>query len=81
MDVVIAVDQLAQQLSANAPKLLDVRWTVTAPDGRPAYRDGHIPGAVYVDLDTELSDHAVPRRGRHPLPSAEALQRVPAGGA
>jgi thiosulfate/3-mercaptopyruvate sulfurtransferase len=77
--VLISVDELAQQLSAGIPRLLDVRWTVAAPDGRPAYRDGHIPGAVYVDLDTELSDHSVAGRGRHPLPSAEALQRSARG--
>ena len=66
MNILISVDALAQQLSANRPRLLDVRWTVTAPDGRAAHRDGHIPGAVYVDLDAELSDHSVTGRGRHP---------------
>ena len=44
------------------------------PDGRSAFRDGHIPGAVFVDLDAELSDHSVTGRGRHPLPTAAALQ-------
>ncbi len=74
MDVLISVDELAQRLSTRGLRLLDVRWTVAAPDGRAAYRTGHIPGAVYVDLDTELSDHSVTGRGRHPLPSARALQ-------
>jgi thiosulfate/3-mercaptopyruvate sulfurtransferase len=75
MYVLISVDQLAQRLSADHPRLLDVRWTLAHPDGRAAHRDAHIPTAVYVDLDTELSDHAVTGRGRHPLPSAAALQR------
>ena len=35
--------------------LLDVRFWPDGPDGRDAYRDGHIPGAVYVDLPTELA--------------------------
>lgn len=44
------------------------------PDGRPAYLAGHIPGAVFVDLDAELADQAIAGRGRHPLPSAQAFQ-------
>lgn len=55
--------------------VLDVRWRLDRPDGRPDYLAGHIPGAVYVDLDTELADHGRPAaEGRHPLPSASALQ-------
>lgn len=72
--ILISVDELAQRLSDDPPHLLDVRWTLADPDGSAAYRAGHIPGAVYVDLDAELSDHSVPGRGRHPLPSAAALQ-------
>jgi thiosulfate/3-mercaptopyruvate sulfurtransferase len=74
--VLISAAELAQRLSVEAGtvRLLDVRWTVTAPDGRAAYAAGHIPGAVYVDLDSDLSDHSVTGRGRHPLPSAAALQ-------
>lgn len=72
--VLISVGDLVQQLSQGPPRLLDVRWTLAAPDGAAAYRAGHIPGAVYVDLDAELSDHSVAGRGRHPLPSAAALQ-------
>lgn len=41
-------------------RLLDVRWRLDRPDGRPAYLEGHIPGAQYVDLDTELAGHGDP---------------------
>lgn len=54
-------------------RVLDVRWTLPEPDGRPAYLAGHIPGAVYVDLDTELARPGEPTDGRHPLPDAERL--------
>ncbi len=54
--------------------ILDVRWQLAEPDGRAAYEAGHIPGAVYVSLDDELSDHAVTGRGRHPLPSGRDLE-------
>jgi thiosulfate/3-mercaptopyruvate sulfurtransferase len=49
--------------------LLDVRWALGGPPGRPEYLAGHIPGAVYIDLDTELAGPAGPG-GRHPLPPA-----------
>ena len=38
------------------------------------YQAGHVPGAVYVSLEDELSDHAVEGRGRHPLPSGRDLE-------
>jgi len=57
-----------------APRLLDVRWRLDQPEGRPAYLDGHLPGAVYVDLDRELAERGDPRQGRHPLPAREQLQ-------
>jgi thiosulfate/3-mercaptopyruvate sulfurtransferase len=47
--------------------LFDIRWSLTDPDhGRNTYRSGHIPGAVFVDLDKDLA--AAPDLGRHPLP-------------
>lgn len=66
---------LAEALgSASPPTLLDVRWTVGLPPGNglPAYRQGHIPGAVFVDLDAELADPPG-RRGRHPLPDTSTF--------
>lgn len=60
--------------SARPPRLLDVRWRLDRPEGRPEYLDGHLPGAVYVDLDRELALRDDPLRGRHPLPSRDQLQ-------
>ncbi|MCV7432388.1 sulfurtransferase [Mycolicibacterium bacteremicum] len=74
-DVFITAAELADRLSAGDPlTLLDVRWQLAQPDGRAEHERGHLPGAVYVSLDDELSDHGVSGRGRHPLPSGAALQ-------
>jgi thiosulfate/3-mercaptopyruvate sulfurtransferase len=54
--------------------LLDVRWALGDPLGHDHYLQGHLPGAVFVDLATELADPAVPERGRHPLPSPLKFQ-------
>ncbi|WP_285313398.1 sulfurtransferase [Pseudarthrobacter sp. fls2-241-R2A-168] len=54
--------------------LLDVRWALGDPHGHDHYLQGHLPGAVFVDLATELADPAVPERGRHPLPSPLRFQ-------
>lgn len=68
-------DELAAQLASDAPPVvLDVRYRLDAPDGREAYRAGHVPGAVYVSLDDELAAHGEPEEGRHPLPSPAAFQ-------
>lgn len=54
--------------------MLDVRWSLAEPDGEQAYLNGHLPGAVYVSLDDDLTDHRVTGHGRHPLPSGAGLQ-------
>ncbi|MBB3085647.1 sulfurtransferase [Geodermatophilus sabuli] len=54
--------------------LLDVRWSLADPRGRELYRSGHLPGAVFVDLDGELSEPPSAAEGRHPLPSLQRLQ-------
>jgi thiosulfate/3-mercaptopyruvate sulfurtransferase len=75
VDVLITAADLAAALGSQAPPVvLDVRWRLGGPPGHDDYRRGHIPGAVYVDLDTELAGHGEPTDGRHPLPSVEALQ-------
>lgn len=73
--VLITAAELTELLRAGDPvTLLDVRWSLEAPDGHPAYLQGHLPGAVYVSLEDELSDHTVPGRGRHPLPTGRNLE-------
>ncbi len=73
--VLISADELVGLIRAGDPiTVLDVRWRLDEPDGRAAYLQGHVPGAVYVSLEDELSDHTIPGRGRHPLPSGRSLQ-------
>ncbi|OIK23325.1 sulfurtransferase [Streptomyces malaysiense] len=76
MTVIITAPELAETLAGGAPPvLLDVRWQLSlakaagAPpfDGRAEHAAGHIPGAVFVDLDRELAG-APGGHGRHPLP-------------
>lgn len=67
--------ELSQRLEAGAPTtILDIRWQLGATDGREDHAAGHLPGAVYVSLEDELSDHGVTGRGRHPLPSGHSLE-------
>ena len=64
------VGALARALAGPAPPvLLDVRWRLGGPPGVDAYRAGHLPRSVFVDLDAELAAEPGPA-GRHPLPSA-----------
>jgi thiosulfate/3-mercaptopyruvate sulfurtransferase len=70
--------ELAARLATDDPPVvLDIRWTLGGASGADAFRQGHIPGAHFVDLDRELS--APPGPGRHPLPDAasfgEAMRR------
>ncbi|MFI9154187.1 sulfurtransferase [Streptomyces sp. NPDC053367] len=76
MNVIISAPELASELAGeNPPVVLDVRWQLSVAkaageppfDGRAAYASGHIPGAVFIDLDRELASEPG-RNGRHPLP-------------
>jgi thiosulfate/3-mercaptopyruvate sulfurtransferase len=72
----VSPHELADRLAGGAqarPALLDVRWQIGGPPGREDYDLGHIPGAVFVDLDSELAAPPGPG-GRHPLPSAERFE-------
>lgn len=51
--------------------LADVRWYLDGRSGLAAYRRGHLPGAVWIDLDRVLAGPVGPGTGRHPLPSPE----------
>jgi len=73
--VLVEAEELAALLAGGvAPVLLDVRWALGRTDGHEQYLAGHLPGAVYVDLETELAAPATPVDGRHPLPDAASLE-------
>ncbi len=56
-------------------RIVDCRWVLGQPGaGAAAYRNGHLPGAIHLDLDDDLADPAgFGAPGRHPLPSPVAL--------
>lgn len=79
----VSVTGLQEALSSERPPvLLDVRWQLGGPPGIEDYAAGHLPGAGFVALDTDLAAPAGPpgRGGRHPLPDPEefgaALRRL-----
>ncbi|MFQ5558321.1 MAG: sulfurtransferase, partial [Acidimicrobiales bacterium] len=53
--------------------VIDSRWYLDGRDGREAYDSGHIPGARFVDLDTDLSAPPTRDHGRHPLPDPDSF--------
>ena len=65
-------DELAASPGDPRLRILDCRFDLVAPDaGREAWLEGHIPGAVYTDLDKDLSGPVTAATGRHPLPAIE----------
>lgn len=71
--LLVDVDELAVVLADPvSPTLLDVRWRLGGPPGRETYEAGHLPGAVFADLDLDLAAPAG-SRGRHPLPDPADL--------
>ena len=79
MDTLLNVAALKDRLdgagdTGQRTVLLDVRWALGDPHGHDHYLREHIPGAVFVDLATELAGPAEPQRGRHPLPPLEQFQ-------
>lgn len=72
----VSCAELAEALAGeDPPVLLDVRWQLGGPPGREDYDRGHLPGAVYLDLDTDLAGPPG-AAGRHPLPDPDDLQRT-----
>ncbi|MFE6493228.1 sulfurtransferase [Streptomyces sp. NPDC057748] len=73
--IITASECVSESAGPRPPVLLDVRWQLGGPNGRPDYEAGHIPGAVFVDLDAELAGPAG-RGGRHPLPDPDEFGAV-----
>jgi thiosulfate/3-mercaptopyruvate sulfurtransferase len=70
---IISVAELAARLDDPRLRIVDVRWVLGAPGrGRAAYDEAHLPGAIFLDVDTDLVAPTGP--GRHPLPSPAAFR-------
>lgn len=73
----ISVEELALRVAVGNLSILDCRHDLFAPEaGRVAYLAGHIPGAVYADLDKDLAATITATSGRHPLADAVACAAV-----
>ena len=73
----IQVEELQPLLAgpqATRPVILDVRFRLGASTGRQEFEDAHVPGAAFVDMDTELATiRADGAGGRHPMPRVETF--------
>lgn len=71
-NLLTGAEELAASLGDRQLRIMDCRFDLMAPEaGREAWLDAHIPGAVYADLDKDLSGPVTAATGRHPLPTAE----------
>ena len=70
----ISAADLAERLDDSDCRIVDCRFDLMQPDvGECAYREGHIPRAVYAHLERDLSGPITATSGRHPLPDPQAL--------
>jgi thiosulfate/3-mercaptopyruvate sulfurtransferase len=70
----ISVEDLARRVGDPDLRIVDVRWYLGEPGaGRAAYEAGHVPGAIHIDLDRDLTGEG---DGRHPLPHPADLARA-----
>jgi thiosulfate/3-mercaptopyruvate sulfurtransferase len=69
IDPVVDISWLEQHIDDVV--VADVRWYLDGRSGKEAYETGHVPGAIFIDLEEWLSGASGPSSGRHPLPSPE----------
>ena len=70
----VSADWLADHLDAADLRVIDLRWYLDGRSGRDAYLAGHLPGAVFVDLEREITGADGP--GRHPIPSRAQFEEA-----
>ena len=73
-EMLVEPAQLSSQLDAPDLRIVDASWYLPAAgrDGRAEYEAGHLPGAVYLDLSTDLADPSAPVRNTVAAPAALA---------
>ena len=74
LPLLVSTEWLAGHLADPAVRVVDVRWALLDRDkGRNAYQAAHVPGAVFLDVERDLSSPRGQGPGRHPLPRPEAF--------
>lgn len=74
---IVSAEWLRQRLGRDDIVIADCRFDLTDPAaGRLAYERDHVPGAVYFDLDKDLSGPVTGRGGRHPLPDMDRFAEL-----
>ncbi len=74
--ILIVAETLRKGLGGPNIAVVDCRFDLSDPSaGRRQYESGHIPGAVFLDLDEDLAGPVTPETGRHPLPDPEAVAK------
>jgi thiosulfate/3-mercaptopyruvate sulfurtransferase len=72
----VSVSWLQEHLNDPQVVIVDCRFALMQPEqGQEYYREGHIPGAYYLDLNRDLSSPVAQHGGRHPLPDVPTLAR------
>jgi thiosulfate/3-mercaptopyruvate sulfurtransferase len=75
LTTLVDATELAARLESPGLRLVDCRFQLSDPAaGRAAYLRGHIPGAIYADLERDLSGPVTADSGRHPLPERQPLE-------
>ncbi len=70
----VSVDDMTRLLNLSPTRVVDTRWRLgDSSYGPDSFRTGHIPGAIHLDLDHDLSAPPGGAAGRHPLPTADAF--------
>ncbi len=67
----VSADWLRAHIGDSDVRVIDFRWYLKGRNGRDEYSNGHIPGAVFVELDAVSGSEG---GGRHPLPTREKFE-------
>lgn len=76
MSALVDTDWLSKHIHDEDIRIIDCRFSLGNPaEGRESYRQSHIPGAVFFDLEKDLSGYVKTHGGRHPLPNMKNFLR------
>jgi thiosulfate/3-mercaptopyruvate sulfurtransferase len=67
----VSADWLSDHLTDGDLRVIDFRWYLTGRSGHDEYLRGHIPGAVFIDLEAVTAPQGP---GRHPLPGSDQFE-------